>query len=187
MTSPVLAALANAKAAEQAQADRALTAKVREHLKMPAPQGDRSQWPVWQAFCDQRKIASLPGLPAAVAVFILNNAAMGDRLEKIIGSISAVHQDQGAADPTLSPVVIEALNQVRPIDPPRSWDTAHKIRWQQLPRDVATYIRDRENDRDRALRKHMEKLREEFKNVETPAAAGTDRTADTTAQPATAH
>jgi hypothetical protein len=186
LTSPVLAALANAKAAEQAAEERVVTVGVLTHLGMELPQGDRSGWPVWQAFCDQRKIASLPGLPAAISVFILNYTAP-DRLEKIIGSISIVHQDQGAADPTLSPAVIAALNQVRPIEPPRSWDATHKIRWQQLPRDVATYIRDRENDRDRALRQHMQKLRKEHHEQESIPAAGADRTTDTTAEPATAH
>lgn len=138
MTSPVLAALANARAAEQAAEERVLTVGVLTHFGMELPQGDRSQWPVWQQWCAKSNVSAFPALPASIAVYALDNAALGDRLEKIIGSISTVHQDQGLADPTLSPVVIAALNQVRPIEPPRSWDTAHKIRWQQLPRDIAT-------------------------------------------------
>jgi hypothetical protein len=179
MTSPVLAALANAKAAKQAAEERTLTEATLKHLGISAPQGDRSHLPFWQAWCAKKNIASFPALPAAVAIFVLNHKDIGD-LEKVIGGISIVHQERGAADPTLSPIVIAALNQVRPIEPPRSWDTAHKIRFQQLPRDVAVYIRDRENNRDRALRQHMEKVREEFKNADPKqkptAAARTDRT-----------
>jgi hypothetical protein len=181
LTSPVLAALANAKAAEQAAADRQLTAKVREHLKLPAPQGDASRWPTWQAWCDGRKVASLPALPANIAIFIINGGDPG-----VIESISTIHQDRGVADPILSPVVIAAINQaLGPLESPRSWDATHKIRWQQLPRDVATYIGKRQADHDneiRRLQREYAELRKELKNGTTqqddatPAAGTTDRT-----------
>jgi hypothetical protein len=141
LTSPVLAALANAKAAEQANEERTLTAKVLAHLKMPAPQGDKSQWPAWQAWCDQRKITAFPALPAAVAVFVLNNASAGDRLEKVIASIGAVHEADGRANPVLSPIVIEALGRaVPPIEPPNGWPKERKADFGRLDRGLQKFI-----------------------------------------------
>jgi hypothetical protein len=181
----VLAALANAKAQEQAAEERTLTNAVLKHLKMPAPQGDMSQWPVWQQWCEKSNVAPFPALPAAIAVFVLNNAALGDRLEKIIGSIGAVHEADGRANPVLSPIVIEALDQVLPRikPPPRSWDAAHKALWQRLPRDVATYIGKRQSDHDneiQRLQREYAALRKELTNgntqQESTAAASADRT-----------
>jgi hypothetical protein len=180
MTSPVLQALANAKVAEQANEERTLTAKVLAHLKMPAPQGDKSQWPAWQAFCDQRKIASLPALPAAIAVFVLNNAALGDRLEKIVGSISAVHQDDGKSDPTISPVVIAALNQVLPpIEPPR-WPNERKADFGRLDRSLQKFIVAHERQIVTEMRRAQNEAalarKENHVEQEPTAAARTDRT-----------
>jgi hypothetical protein len=183
MTSPVLAALANARAAEIANEERILTAGVWKHLGLAPLQGDRAQWSVWQQWCDQRKITAFPALPAALAVFVLNNEALGDRLEAVIESISAVHQADGKADPTLSPVVIAALfPKGAPREPPRSWDKAHKIMWQILPRAIQEYIVKRQDDHDKEihrLQREYAQLRKDLINAhpikESPAAAGTDR------------
>jgi len=185
MTSPVLQALQHAKAAEQAEQDRALTAKVWAHLGMAPPQGDRSHWPVWQAWCDQRGIASLPAVPASIAVYILHHASLGDRLEAVIESISAVHQADGKADPTLSPIVIAALfPKGAPIEPPRSWGKTHRVMWPILPRAIQDYIVKRQDDHDKEIRRLQQEyatLRRDLldanpKQEPTAAAAGTDRT-----------
>jgi hypothetical protein len=188
VTTPVLAALVNARAQEQAAEERGLTAKVLTHLGMTAPQGDKSHWPVWQQWCDGRKIASLPALPAAVAVFALNNAALGDRLEKVIASISIVHQDRGLADPTLSPVVTAALNQVLgPLEPPSGWPKARKADFDRLNREMQKFIVAHERQIVTEMRRAQNeaasaKRKEKHSEQEQPTAApGTDRTADTDA------
>lgn len=141
MSSPVLAALASARAQEQAAEERTLTAGVWKHLGAQPPQGDKSQWSVWQAFCDQRKITAFPALPAAVAVFVLNNAALGDRLEKVIASIGAIHEGDGRANPVLSPIVIEALNRLlAPIEPPKGWPKDRKADFAGLNRELQKFI-----------------------------------------------
>jgi hypothetical protein len=126
---------------EQAGKDRALTAKVLAHLKMPAPQGDRSHWPTWQEWCAKSNLTAFPVLPAAVAVFVLNNAALGDRLEKVIASIGAVHEADGRANPVLSAIVIEALaNVLPPIEPPSGWPKDRKADFGRLDRGLQKFI-----------------------------------------------
>jgi hypothetical protein len=181
MTSPVLQALANAKVAEQANEERTLTAKVLAHLKMPAPQGDKSQWPPWQSWCDQRKITAFPALPASIAVYVLNHAALGDRLENVIASIGAVHEAEGKSDPTLSPIVIAALDTVSPsIEPPRSWPAARKAEFGRLPRDLRRFVADHHRNIETQLRRAQNEAalarKENHVEQESPAATGTDRT-----------
>jgi hypothetical protein len=181
LTSPVLAALANAKAAEQANEERALTAKVLAHLKMPAPQGDKSQWPAWASWCDQRKITAFPALPAAVAVFVLNNAAAGDRLEKVIASIGAVHEADGRANPVLSPIVIAALNQVfPPIEPPSGWPKERKADFALLHPGLQKFIVAHERQIIKEMRRAQNEAalarKENHVEQEPTTAARTDRT-----------
>jgi hypothetical protein len=188
VSSPVIAALVNARAQEQAAEERALTAKVWAHLGMQAPQGDASEWPTWQQWCERTAIPSCPAVPASIAVFILKNAALGDRLEKVVESIGAVHQADGKADPTLSPVVIAALYpKGPPIAAPRSWNRSHSYMWQILPRAIQDYIVKRQDDHDkeiRRLQREYSDMRKEILNADSikePTATtstGTDAGAD---------
>lgn len=139
MTSPVLQALTNAKVAEIANEERTLTAAVRKRLKMPAPQGGAAEWPVWQKWCAKSNIAPFPALPAAVAVFVLNNAALGT-LEKVIAGIGAVHEAEGKANPVLSPVVIAALDTVLPPIEPPNWPKERKADFSRLDRGLQSFI-----------------------------------------------
>jgi hypothetical protein len=184
VTSPVLAALANAKAAEIANEERTLTAAVWKHLGAQPPQGDRSQWPVWQQWCAKSNVAPWPALPAAVAVFVLNCALPGDRLEKIIGSIGAVHQGEGKADPTLSPVVIAALDTVLPpVEAPRSWPASRKRDFARLPRDLRRFVAEHHRNIETELRRAQNEAAKAKKEnhhgttEQEPTAAGTDQAA----------
>jgi hypothetical protein len=179
VTNPVMQALANARQQERDAEERTLTAAVLERLHMAPPPGDRSHFAAWRTWCAGKGIVDYPALPAAVAVYILSNAALGERLARVVASISAVHQVNGKADPTLSPIVIEALDSVQPpIEAPRGWNAAHRAMWQRLPRGLRIYVRDRENDRDAALRKQMSKQKDSRPNGKStqqnasPAAAG---------------
>jgi hypothetical protein len=158
VSNPVLAALANARQAERDAEERTLTAAVLANLHMAPPMGDCSHFATWRTFCAGKGIVDYPALPAAIAIYILNSAALGERLVKVVASISAVHQANGKADPTLSPIVIAALDSVQPpIQPPRGWDGEHRSTWAALPRSLKIYTAFRENDRDSALKKQMTK------------------------------
>jgi hypothetical protein len=177
VTNPVLQHLANARQAERDAEDRTLTAAVLERLGMAAPAGDTSHFAAWRTWCAGKGIVDYPALPAAIAVYVLNSAALGERLVKVVESISAVHQFNGKADPTSSPCVIAALDDVRPpIQPPRGWDSKHRATWQRLPLDLKIYTVARENNRDAALRKQMSKQKDSKHGIQqqdtSPAAAG---------------
>jgi hypothetical protein len=79
--------------------------------------------------------------------------------------------------------------------PPRGWDGPHKFMWFQLPDQLKLYTTAREDARDAALRRAQNKLaamraalqKEKHNEQEPTAAPGTDRAADTTAEPANPH
>jgi hypothetical protein len=139
MTSPVLQALANAKAQEIADAERVLTEKVFAHLEMTAPRGECNHWPVWQKWCAQNNQSAFPALPAAVALFVITYPLPD--FDAVVGSISIVHQQAGKADPTLSPVVSEALStRLPPIEPPSGWPKDRKADFGRLNRELQKFI-----------------------------------------------
>lgn len=152
MTNPVMQALVNSRLQEQDQRAMALSAVISSRLKLPAREGDKSEWPVFKAWCEQNEITPYPARPASVAYFILDNLWLGiDALLKVVGSVSVVHD--GIADPTLSPAVSAALNQVAPIVPPRSWPKEHKARFVALPRELQMYVGAHEAQREKEIRR----------------------------------
>jgi hypothetical protein len=137
--SPVMKALVNATLQEQELRELALRTTVNAHLDLPAAEGDRSGWPLFKAWCEQRDITPYPARPASIAFFILENTAMGiAELLRIVKSISLVHET--VADPTASGAVPAALNKIAPIVAPRSWPNGEKARFQQLPYDLQIYF-----------------------------------------------
>jgi hypothetical protein len=153
MSNPVMAALAQAKVAEEREAEQMLNAATCAHLGVPVPAGDTSgEWKTWRAFCDKQGIRACPALPAAVAVYVLNHGHLGERLLKIVESIAAVHVAAGLADPCRSDVIITALAKVAPIEPPKTWDKAHAIMFARLPRDLQLYINKRAAEDSKAVR-----------------------------------
>jgi len=143
-------ALVNARLQEQNQHEAAVAAAVAARLDYQPVQHDRTAWPLFKGWCEQKAITPFPARPASVAYFILDNVLLGiEGLEKVIEGISAVHD--GVADPTLSPMVSAAFHQVAPIDPPRSWPKEHKQRFLSLPRELQTYVVARETQRDKEV------------------------------------
>lgn len=177
MTNPVMQALANAREQER-ERDHAMVAKaVAERLGISPTVGDRSRWSLWQAWCRAKGIDAFPVRPYVLAIYILENSALGiGELSFIVESVSAVHEN--TSDPTLSPLVTAALDRVSPIVAPRSWDAEHRTMWQRLPRDLQIYTVARENERDAALRKQMSKQKDSKSNgihhQDAPAAASND-------------
>jgi hypothetical protein len=62
---------------------------------------------------------------------------------------------------------IEATPEESPINPPVSWTTEAKERWQSLPRDTQEYIAQRESERERLLTKGQTETAAERKNYES--------------------
>lgn len=158
-------ALVNARLQEQNLHETSVGAAVAARLKVQLAQRDRSEWPVFKAWCEQKAVTPFPARPASVAYFVLDNVLLGiDQIEKVIASISAVHD--GVADPTISPLVSAALNHVSPIDPPRSWPKEHKQRFLSLPRELQVYVVTRETQRDKEVTRaqnEIGRVRQELK------------------------
>lgn len=151
-SNPVLRALVNAELHDVEQREIALNRTIAAHLDLPAPEGDRSGWPFFKAWCEERQITPFPARPAAVAFFILENAALGiEALLRIIKSISLVHSS--VADPTASGAVPAALNKIAPIPAPHSWPKAEKERFRDLPYDLQKYWYGRDTDVNRVIRR----------------------------------
>jgi hypothetical protein len=127
MTSPVLAALAQAR------------------------------WraaPMFARWCELNGMSPYPAAPAAVAKFVTDCAQLGiERLWTAVQEVSRAHVAQGLADPTLGGVAAAAISDVAGIVPPRSWSADRKQRFKSLPYDFQLYVAAHEEQREKALRR----------------------------------
>jgi hypothetical protein len=55
--------------------------------------------------------------------------------------------------------------EVPPIEPPRSWTKEAKERWQSLPRETQEYLAEREQERDREVRRSQNETAEKLKGL----------------------
>jgi len=60
----------------------------------------------------------------------------------------------------------DPANNLPPIEPPRSWTTEAKDRWQSLPRETQEYLAGREQERETALRRSQNEAAEQRKAFE---------------------
>jgi hypothetical protein len=84
-------------------------------------------------------------------------------------------QEVDAAPPQEAPgevetQAIEPADDLPPIEPPRSWTTEEKERFQTLPRELQAYLTEREQERDRDLRRRQNEAAEARKAVEAQQA-----------------
>jgi hypothetical protein len=113
---------------------------------------EASAWGRWAIL---HKLRPLPASPADVARFIRDAEplALIDEIFKWVGEISASHLENGYADPTAGGQATAAMNAISKLEPPRSWRRDMKERFFSLPWDVQDYLTQRENQRDREVRK----------------------------------
>jgi hypothetical protein len=153
MTSPVLAALAQAR--------------------MRAA-------PMFARWCELRGVSSCPASPAVVAKFVGDCAALGvERLWPAVQDISKAHVSMGLADPTLGGVAAAAIDAIAGIDPPRAWSNLHKHRFKSLPYDLQLYVAAHEARRDKEIRRaHNEAAtaRQKLAAFQQPAMRATNGT-----------
>lgn len=164
-------ALVNASLQEQELRELALRTTIAAHLTLPPAEGDRSGWPLFKAWCEQREITPYPARPASVAFFIIENAALGiDELLRIVKSISLVHES--VADPTASGAVPAALNRAAPVPEPRSWTKAEKVRFRDLPYETQSYLRARDDELSKEINRAQQdaaRARKELAAIQQPA------------------
>jgi hypothetical protein len=69
-------------------------------------------------------------------------------------------------EPALSEDATEAEPaEVPPIEPPRSWTKEAKERWQSLPRETQEYLAEREQERDREVRRSQNETADKLKGL----------------------
>lgn len=147
MTSPVLAALAQAR------------------LRAA---------PMFARWCELNGVCWCPAAPAAVAKFVGDCAALGiGRLWPAVQEISKAHTSLGLADPTLGGVVAAAVGDVAGIAPPRSWPDDRKQRFKSLPYDLQVYVVAHEAQREKALRRAQNEAAAARRKLAAPQAQQT--------------
>jgi len=92
-------------------------------------------------WCQLNNLTPMPAAPYVVARFIRECANPEvSRVWEAVREISDAHLSVGLADPTVGGVAAMAMNDLSKIQPPRSWDDAHKVRFLTLPYDAQKYI-----------------------------------------------
>jgi hypothetical protein len=127
MTSPVLAALAQAR--------------------MRAA-------PMFARWCELNGACFCPTTPADIARFVADCGTLGiERLWPAVQEISRLHGSLGLADPTLGGVVAAAISDVAAIPVPRSWPDDRKQRFRSLPYELQVFVAAHEAQREKVLRR----------------------------------
>jgi hypothetical protein len=174
-----MAALANARTAEQDKRETAAASVVQGRLQLPPRTGNRDEFPVFETWCREKALRSFPARPSTIAFFCLDNVAFGiERLLAVVDSISAVHE--GLADPAAHPCVSAALATIAPIEPPRHWPKSEKHQFLALPRSLQQFVADHEKQQDKAFRTSLNKALAKLKMENS------NGTAQSTTEPAVA-
>jgi hypothetical protein len=85
----------------------------------------------------------------------------------------AVEHQESAVEADAAPQETEAPGETQeadpaeqpPIEPPRSWTKEAKDRWQSLPRETQEYLANREQERDREIRRSQNEAAEKLKGA----------------------
>jgi hypothetical protein len=106
-----------------------------------------------------------PKEPAPSAVNDAARAAMaGD--ETPLNELSDEDNAAPVEEPALSEDATEAEPaETPPIEPPRSWTKEAKERWQSLPRETQEYLAEREQERDREVRRSQNETADKLKGL----------------------
>jgi hypothetical protein len=189
VSNPVLVALANVRLQESSARENAAASVVAARLNLPVRNLSRDEFPIFDEWCQSKKLPACPARPATVAFFALDNAHLGiDRLLAVVESISAVHGT--LADPTLSPIVSAALNEVSLVMAPRSWPKEpkeQKVRFVDLPYLMQVFIGIREQTRDRDVRKSQNAAAAEISKLKQQLEKATNATPETAPNAAAAN
>jgi hypothetical protein len=169
MTSPVLAALANARLNETAQHEADLAARVYKNIGRPTVT-DAIVPAVFEEFCAKWKVPSLPARPTTCAGFCIQHRGLdADELVEVMAGVSRAHQASNLADPTASFECNVVLARFIKIEPPRSWTKEDRVEFFRLPITAQAIVVRREGERDRALHQAMQKIADERKQLKAAA------------------
>jgi hypothetical protein len=170
MTSPVLAALANARINETAKHEADLAALVYKNIGRPNHAPEVSVPAIYEEFCRKWHVPSLPSRPTSCAGFALSHRGLdADELVEVMAGISRAHQAANFADPTASFECNVVLARFIKIEPPRSWTKDDRVEFFRLPVTAQAIVVRREAERDRALHQAQQKIADERKLLKAAA------------------
>jgi uncharacterized protein YdcH (DUF465 family) len=124
-----------------------------------------------------------------VARFVSDIAPMGiEQVWEALQEISRAHYVHLLPDPTVGETVTTALNNICRVNFPRSWPKNLHDRFNMLPHEIQHWLARRQAADDaliQKLQREHAQLKKEHEHADK--AAGTDRSADATAELASAH
>jgi hypothetical protein len=169
MTSPVLAALTNARLAETAKHEADLGALVYKNIGRPTVT-DASVPAIFEEFCAKWKVPSLPARPTTCAGFCIQHRGLeADELIEVMAGVSRAHQAANLADPTASLECNVVMARFVKIEPPRSWTKEDRVEFFRLPVTAQAIVVQRESERDAGLQRAMQKIADERKQLKAAA------------------
>ena len=124
-------------------------------------------------WCASANVRHLPAAPATCATFILSQSTVGVAPERIAATAQAIellHDHYGQSNPIQTRAARWALEQVLPqTDAPRSWPAAEKAQFAHLPVQIRNVIANREQDREKTLRRAQNEAGELRRLIKTAA------------------
>ncbi|RZM98714.1 hypothetical protein CWO91_36820 [Bradyrhizobium genosp. SA-3] len=128
---------------------------------------------LFQNWCTLNGVQPVPVAPHVVARFIADITPLGiDKVWPAVQEISRTHYTVGLADPTLGHPVATLVTEIGAVEPPRSWDKEHKLRFKSLPYDLQLYIAAKEAQREVTMRRvfsERDNLKNELKAIKEAA------------------
>jgi hypothetical protein len=115
-------------------------------------------------WCEIQRVRALPGRPTTIAAFLQGQKDRGIQPLETLLAIEALHLFAGHANPVQT-LVVRAVTEGAPVDPPRSWTRVEKEEFRLFPRHAQWALARRESDRDKAMRSSQNKLAEERKRL----------------------
>jgi hypothetical protein len=105
-------------------------------------------------WCVTRGKQSFPAAPADVAEFARDSFTRMPMQEVwwAVQEVAVAHLAQGLANPCAGGVVAYTINNLSPVEPPRSWPAPMKKIFTGLPWDVQRYLEGREHEREKVVR-----------------------------------
>jgi hypothetical protein len=110
----------------------------------------------WLAYCQEKIVRNVPAKTWCVAAFVLERHERGIPESKIFAELAAIgklHDRWRLARPFESAIVNAAIERITKAQPPRSWPPEDKALWASLPVQIRFRIAEREEQRDRELRR----------------------------------
>jgi hypothetical protein len=144
--------------------DKRTAAEFAKRIQLPARELSadiRTRLDAFNKWAISKQARRCPAKPAAVALFILEQADLGVPVQHALAQINAIeqlHDRWSLANPVRTAIVRAALATFIKTDPPRSWPREDKVRFAELDPDIREIISKRENDRDKELRRLQNKV-----------------------------